>query len=617
MKQSTVIGCSDRSAGIWHGSGIRTRRLTLGLLALLTMALPQRLHAMDAEDCLMCHRFRGLARVDKEGTYRLFHVDETLFNRGPHARVSCRGCHADIDKIPHSDAKPVDCLRSCHIEEPTREIIFTHARVQTALEDSVHAPTDANGAPCDQPQDSPRCKDCHDMPLFRPVSIFKKMSAGVSEGAVHRCTLCHTDENFVRYFYSHVTTRLHKARDPREVVTMCATCHADTAFAKRHGLPDVVSSYLETYHGKAVLLGSTLAPDCLDCHAQKGSVHQMHAKTDPRSSIHPDNAAATCRTKDCHANAAPALTSFDVHATRNPRTHPLEFAVAVFFVFATLGILLPILTLNVLGLVRELFPSEEAEERLEHLTKLAARKAAREGGILRFTGAQRVQHVFLVVVFLVLCLTGFPMKFPNAVWAPVLYDLFGGVHGAPIVHRVAGISLLMGFAAHVLLILRNVRRSLKREGESGLRAWIAAILALPMFPRRRDLSQLGAMTRYVLFLSPHRPDYDRFSWKEKLEYLGLFWGIPLLGVTGILLWAESLSSHILPGWALNVAYLAHTYESLLAVAHIALVHIPGILGRPGLSPLSAMVTNGTISPRVLAEEHGGELEDFEAAEVKA
>jgi cytochrome b subunit of formate dehydrogenase len=103
-----------------------------------------------------------------------------------------------------------------------------------------------------------------------------------------------------------------------------------------------------------------------------------------------------------------------------------------------------------------------------------------------------------------------------------------------------------------------------------------------------------------------------------LEYLGLFWGIPLLGVTGILLWAQDSVTHLLPGWVLNVAYLAHTYESLLAVAHITLVHIPGVLGRPGLSPLSGMVINGKISPRVLAEEHGGELRHFATtAEVKS
>ena len=589
------------------------------LVALVAVTcLPQVLYAVDAENCLMCHRFRGLARVDKEGDYRLFYVDEAMFSQGPHARVTCRGCHADIEKIPHDDAQPVDCLRSCHIEEPTREIIFTHSKVRKGLEDSVHSPQPQDGTTVSNPEDYPRCKDCHDIPLFRPVSIFKQVRAGVSERAINRCTQCHSDENFVRYFYSHVTTRLHKARDPREVVSMCASCHADPAFIKRHDLPDVVASYKETYHGKAVQFGSALAPDCLDCHASQNSVHEMRAATDPRSSIHAENRPATCNAQDCHRSAGPALASFDVHATRNARTHPLEFGVGVFFVIATLGILLPILTMNVLGLIRELFPSHRAEKEIEHLVKVAEKKAAREGGILRFTGSLRLQHAFLVVVFVVLCLTGFPMKFSESPWAPPIYDLFGGIHIAPIIHRIAGVALMVGFAVHIILIMLNVRRSLKAQGKRGIMAWIIAIIDLPMIPKKRDLHDLITWAKYVFFLSPERPNYGHFSWKEKLEYLGLFWGIPLLGVTGILLWAESISTHILPGWGLNVAYLAHTYESLLAVAHIALVHIPGVLGRPGVSPLSCMIIDGKISPRALVEEHGGEVQTFSTiAEAKS
>jgi cytochrome b subunit of formate dehydrogenase len=579
----------------------------------LVMMLSQVLYAVDAENCLMCHRFRGLARVDKDGSYRLFYVDEMLFNRGPHARVTCKGCHADIDKIPHDNAKPVDCLRSCHIEEPTREIIFTHEKVRDAIHDSVHAPISADGTPLKFSEDFPECKDCHDIPLFRPVSIFKKTRAGVSERAINRCNVCHSDENFIRYFYSHVTTRLHKSRDPREVVNMCASCHGDPAFAKRHGLSDVISSYLETYHGKAILFGSTQVPDCLDCHAGHNSVHEMRAATDPNSSIYVENRAATCNTQDCHPSAGPTLASFNVHANRDPRTNPLEFGVGLFFVIATLGILLPILTMNVLGLVRELLPSHQAEKEIEQLKKIAEKKAAREGGIQRFTGGLRLQHAFLITVFVILCLTGFPMKFPQARWAPVLYDLFGGINGAPIVHRVAGVTLLVGFAIHIILILLNVRRSMKQKGQRGIKNWIMAILALPMIPKKRDLKDLFVWAKYVFFLSPRRPAYGHFSWKEKLEYLGLFWGIPLLGVTGILLWSESLSSHILPGWGLNVAYLAHTYESLLAVAHITLVHIPGVIGRPGISPLSSMILNGKISPSALVEEHAGEVQSFDTA----
>ena len=133
-----------------------SRQTAVALFALILVLMSsQPLRAADPENCLMCHRFRGLARVDKQGTYRLFYVDETLFNRGPHARVACTGCHADIEEIPHDNAKPVNCLRECHIEEPTREILFTHTKVETALKESVHAPMDANGVPHANLEDFP------------------------------------------------------------------------------------------------------------------------------------------------------------------------------------------------------------------------------------------------------------------------------------------------------------------------------------------------------------------------------------------------------------------------------------------------------------------------------
>src|SRR3990172_12697478 len=99
--------------------------------------------AADAENCLLCHRFRGLASVDKNGAYRLFYVDAELFSQGPHASVGCKDCHADIEKIPHNDVKPVDC-RSCHdVEEPTRQTMLKHEK----LLDSVHASIEPDGTP--------------------------------------------------------------------------------------------------------------------------------------------------------------------------------------------------------------------------------------------------------------------------------------------------------------------------------------------------------------------------------------------------------------------------------------------------------------------------------------
>jgi len=534
--------------------------------------------AADADNCLMCHRFRGLASVDNEDAYRLFYVDEGLFSQGPHAGVGCKDCHADIEKAPHDDAKPVDCSGCHNVEVPTRENMLAHEK----LRDSVHVSVEQDGTPRAFQEDYPDCRDCH-------------------------------DRNFIRYYFTHGATRLRKVRDPCEVVGTCARCHANKAMARRHNLLDVVSSYMETYHGKAVIFGSSKAPDCLDCHAGQGSVHKMHAKMDQRSSINPQNRPATCSSENCHVSASPALSSFDVHTNRDMATSPLLFGVALFFVVMTIAILLPILTLNVLGLVREIFPSHEAEQEVKRLETLVKGKAALKGGILRFPGSLRLQHLFLVIVFLVLCLTGFPRTFAKAQWSPVILGFFGGINGAPIVHRIAGVALLVGFVVHIASIFLKVRSALVKEGKRGIKSYVKKIMSLPMIPQAQDMKDLVVLTKYVCFLSPRRPNYDRFSWKEKLEYLGLFWGIPLLGVTGILLWAVNISSHVLPGWVLNIAYLAHIYESILAAAHIALVHIPSVIGMSGLLSFSAML-NGKITPEVQAQEHGREIERWHSAE---
>ena len=534
--------------------------------------------AADAEKCVMCHRFRGLASVDKEGAYRLFYVDKELFSHGPHAGVDCKDCHTDIEKIPHGDVKPVDC-GGCHdVEMPTRENMLVHEK----LRDSVHVSVEPDGKPRPFQEDYPDCRDCH-------------------------------DRNFNRYYFAHGATRLHKVRDPCEVVGTCARCHANKAMAQRHNLLDVVSSYMETYHGKAIIFGSSKAPDCLDCHAGQGSVHKMHAKMDERSSINPQNRPSTCTSENCHVSASPALSSFNVHTNRDMATSPLLFGIALFFVVMTLAILLPILTLNILSLVREIFPSHEAEQEVKRLETLIKSKAAHKGGIHRFHGSLRLQHLFLVIVFLVLCLTGFPRTFAKAQWSPVILGLFGGINGAPIVHRIAGVALMIGFAVHIVLIFLKVRNAVAKEGKHDIKTYIKKTMSLSMIPGTQDLKDLVVLTKYVFFLSPQRPHYDRFSWKEKLEYLGLFWGIPLLGITGILLWAVNISSHVLPGWVLNVAYLAHTYESILAAAHIALVHIPSVIGMSGLLSFSAML-NGKITPEVQAQEHGRELERWHSAE---
>ena len=549
----------------------------------------------------MCHRFRGLARVDKEGTYRLFHVDETLFSRGPHARVSCRGCHADIDKIPHDNAKPVDCLRSCHIEEPTREILFTHAGVQNVLQDSVHAVTDPNGAVAKSSGGLSRsARTAMTCRCFGPCPSSRRSGRAFPSGPSAGALMCHDDENFTRYFYSHVTTRLHKARDSREVVIHVRPLPCGRGIrppARAAGCRFQLPGDLPRQGGSPRFDAGAGLPGlprrrrtaCTPC-----TPRRTRGPPSIRTIARPPATA-----KDCHATATPALASFDVHANRISANASAGIrGRASSSSLATLGILLPILTLNVLGLVRELLPSQQAEQDLERLTATGgAKERLGKGESCGFTGPA-----------VAACLSrhrlrdpvpdGVPDEIPaTAVVAGDLRTLRRNQRGA---HRPP--RRRRGIAGRICRPcapdpLQCPTLPAPQKANTACARGLREILALPMIPHWHDLQQLVAYAKYVFFLSPHRPNYGRFSWKEKLEYLGLFWGIPLLGVTGIVLWAESMSSHLFPGWVLNVAYLAHTYESLLAVAHISLVHIPGVLGRPG---------------RVAAFRHGAQRQDLAA-----
>lgn len=315
--------------------------------------------AGDTLDCLTCHKYRGLSRIDENGKFRLFYINNELYESGPHRRIGCKDCHADIDSIPHSSAKPVNCTQTCHLIEPSGgRDKFSHKPIAETLAKSVHGKLDADGQPKPHQQDYPYCKDCHEEPLYRPISVFKGVAKhGVSTRSITRCKSCHGSSDFAEDFYDHVTSRLHKTRFPLETIEVCAKCHQDPAFIKRHELDDVVTSYKQTFHGKLILLGSERTPDCLDCHVVEGeNNHLIESKKVPTSAVHKDNVSKTCMASDCHQRADAQLASFQVHVTYDRKKYPLQFYMLVFFKALMALIMYFFLALIFFELMRRLFP---------------------------------------------------------------------------------------------------------------------------------------------------------------------------------------------------------------------------------------------------------------------
>lgn len=337
--------------------GIPRRAATLLVFLLVLGTTSAR--AADAGNCLMCHKYPGLSRVTEDGTLRLCYVNEDSFNSSVHSKVKCQGCHTDIDKIPHDPAKKVDCMTQCHIVEPTTAKKFTHEHAAKFLSESVHSKYDQTGNLKKYAEDYPDCKDCHDNPLWRPVGFGKVQHAGVSESALGRCRVCHESEDFIFRYYNHVTTRLHKIRNPKNIAQACGRCHNDPDLVARHNLRTLAAiSYDDSFHGKAASFLDERVPDCLDCHVRKGeSVHQMLSRKDPRSITNPQNKIQTCATADCHPDASPNFATYNVHAEFSQEKNPGQFYFTVFFIFLTGGVLLPLMLVIFLDLLRRLFPN--------------------------------------------------------------------------------------------------------------------------------------------------------------------------------------------------------------------------------------------------------------------
>ncbi len=325
---------------------------------LFTFVMPGTSGSADIGNCLLCHKYPGISRVDEEGKLRLFYINEDIFQNSIHSKVKCEGCHTDITKIPHDPAKKVDCLVECHIIEPSTETKFSHKDVQTFLDKSVHGKIDKNKMEKKYPEDYPSCKDCHDEPLYRPLSFFKQVRPGISEASLGRCRVCHKKDEFIYRFYNHVTTRLHKSRNPLNIAEVCARCHDNLQIVARHNLSTkAVYSYGETFHGKAAKFLDERIPDCLDCHVRSGeSVHEMLPHEDPHASTYSKNIGQVCTNLDCHPNASPQLAKYSVHSEFSMENSPVQYYFTVFFIILTGCTLLPLMFIIFLDLVRRFFP---------------------------------------------------------------------------------------------------------------------------------------------------------------------------------------------------------------------------------------------------------------------
>ncbi len=232
-------------------------------------------------------------------------------------------------------------------------------------------------------------------------------------------------------------------------------------------------------------------------------------------------------------------------------------------------------------------------------------ETARAPQYQRFTRLNRVLHALMIVSFMSLALTGMTLKFSYTSWAAFLSRRLGGFESAGFIHRAAATLMFGLFAVHLWDLDR-----LRRREHGG--SWRKLLLgADTLLFTRRDLSELVGSLRWFLGRGP-RPRYGRWTYWEKFDYFAVFWGIFVIGSTGLMLWFPVLFTKILPGWFINVATIIHSDEALLATGFIFTVHFFNTHLRPEKFPMDIVIFTGRMPVAEWRRDKPAEYEQLQA-----
>jgi len=508
--------------------------------------------------------------------------------RGDAQSPDCQSCHGPIHRVLSSQdpLSPVakrnlpDTCGSCHSDPgflARHDIPFAHP-VET-YKASVHGRAVAAGN-----QKAASCSDCHAshaiFPGRDPRAQTNHFNVPATCGACHQpieqtyrssvhghavahgsldapvCTDCHGEHMIL------APSEPQSLVNPIRVSTItCGRCHSDARLEARYNLPaDKVPTFADSFHGLAARGGSQTVANCSSCHG----VHNIFPSSDPRSTVHPANLAATCGA--CHPGAGRAFAIGPVHIAAASQREP----VAVKWIRRSYWLLIP---LAIAFMFLHHF--------LDFLRKLrSSRLAATLGALPRMNLHFRIAHWLAAASFPVLVFTGFALKFPEAWWARPA--LLGEGHLAlrGDIHRIAAVVLLCSLAYHILHL------SLVRRDRAILRH---------VTPGIGDLRDLGDMLLYNLGLSHVRPIFGVFSYVEKIEYIAFLWGTVVMAGSGLILWFNNLALCYFPSWVSDAATALHYYEAILATLAILIWHMYTVVFDPDVYPMDKSWLTGKAS----------------------
>jgi cytochrome b subunit of formate dehydrogenase len=231
--------------------------------------------------------------------------------------------------------------------------------------------------------------------------------------------------------------------------------------------------------------------------------------------------------------------------------------------------------------------------------------------IERFNIIFRIQHVLMFSTFLILSFTGWGLKYAHdpeglsSIWIRV----WGGPDTAGLIHRIAGVTMLIDFIWHVIyLIYLFATKQMTINTKT-------TIIPLP-----KDIFDVIKNFMYFFGLSREKAKFGKYSYAQKFDYWAVFWGMFIIGSSGYALAFPMQVSYLIPefttGWIWELLGLMHSDEALLAIVFILFWHFYNEHLKPEVFPMSWIWITGKISTEKLKHHHPLEYELLFPEEAK-
>ena len=483
--------------------------------------------------------------IDCHGSHQILQgTDERSLVSPQNLPATCGNCHQGIFK---------QFIKSVHYSEEALVTGADGSEVEAQLHGGRAAGRDSTGA---------------------KVVPVKGEAKATGQHRLPSCADCHS---------AHTIKQVAGDAFMTEVTHQCGSCHEHLA-----------ETYLETMHGKAYGLGYTDAAKCSDCHG----AHSIMAINDPASSVGFRNIVETC--KKCHADANQRFAGYLTHATH----HDEEKYPALYYTYWAMTFLL-LGVFSFFGIHTLLWLPKSFRAMFERTRSRQQSETVPRYFIRRFTPAQRLTHLFVIVSFLTLAATGMLLKFSTMAWAAWLADTLGGARNAGNIHRFAAVLTFGYFGFHLawLAVFKHKRRLTLLKLIFGKDS---------MMFNKQDILDFWGTLKWFFGAGP-RPRYGRWTYWEKFDYLAVFWGVAMIGVSGLMLWFPEFFTKFVPGWLLNVATIIHSDEALLAVGFIFTIHFFNTHLRPEAFPMDTVVFTGLTPLEEFKHDRPREYEELKAS----